>query len=184
MPTDLDLPTLDLIPVALMVISMTGLVLWMNSIAELLHGLDPGEWYGKTVFDLLSPDEHELAFQRLTEMRSHGIDVNPRAWTFTPRNGEPVTVVTTRRPCRYDGEEAMLVTTSVPTTEAVAMNSRRLDLVERRFAAILDVFMDHTRDIEILKEDDQTLRERVHSIGTLLEGLAGAITGALRPDCS
>lgn len=67
------------LPDALAVLTPGGEITWVNAASVDLLGLDPAEWIGRTVFDLLHPDDHALAFQAFetvgTQERGALIDV-------------------------------------------------------------------------------------------------------------
>jgi diguanylate cyclase (GGDEF)-like protein/PAS domain S-box-containing protein len=70
------------LPDALVILESDGEIAWVNQACTDLLGLEPTEWLGRSVFDLLHEDDHSLAFTAFETVGSHErgslIDVRAR----------------------------------------------------------------------------------------------------------
>jgi len=60
------------LPDALIIVDMTGDLLWTNAAAITLTGLDPDEWIGQPVFGLMHPDDHAVALDAFVTVAESG----------------------------------------------------------------------------------------------------------------
>lgn len=59
------------LPDALTILARDGEITWANTAAVDLLGLEPVDWIGRSVFDLLHPDDHAMAFQAFETVGEH-----------------------------------------------------------------------------------------------------------------
>ena len=95
-------------PVGVMITRKTVVQYSNRTLVRLLRGQSPDEIRGKTVFDILHPDYHELVTERVERLGYDNEESTQRAERFVRLDGTVVDVEVAITPIEVDGEQLSL----------------------------------------------------------------------------